>query len=81
MNTHPIGASPIHGLFEPPALRHRAELPALTRAPSRPAMHDFLVPNLRPDLTGGPAEREQRRRFIEPDSIFWSPESDAGDAA
>ena len=44
-------------------------------------MHDFLVPNLRPDLTGGPAEREQRRRFIEPDSIFWSPESDAGDAA
>lgn len=81
MNTHAIGASHTHRLFEPQALRLRAELPAVTSTPSHTAMHDFLVPNLRPDLTGDAREREQRRRFIEPDSIFWSPASDTDDAA
>jgi hypothetical protein len=41
----------------PAPLRLRAQLPALTHAPTRPpprparAAHDFLVPNPRPDLT------------------------------
>lgn len=83
MNTTTIGASHIPGLFERQTFRHRAELPALRAIPHE-AMHDFLVPNPRPDLTDEPAaqpEYGERRHFIEPDSIFWSPESQAGDAA
>ena len=81
MKTDPTGASPIHRRPEAPAFRLRAEFPALTGA----ARHDFLVPNPRPDLTGSaPAarpQRQDRRPFIEPDSIFWCPETHAGDAA
>ena len=81
MKPYALGASPAHDLFQPQAFRLRAEFPALARVSARPAMHDFLVPNLRPDLVGDAAEREERHPFIEPDSMFWSPESDAGDAA
>lgn len=65
-------------------IRQRADLPALRGIPTT-ATHDFLVPNLRPDLTAEstrPRARPQpTERFIEPDSIFWSPEAEAGDAA
>jgi hypothetical protein len=65
-------------------IRQRADLPALRGIPAA-APHDFLVPNLRPDLTDAPAQPRERQaespRFIEPDSIFWSPEAEAGDAA
>ena len=47
-------------------------------------MHDFLVPVLWPDLSPQPepqAERIEGGRFLDPDSMFWSPESHGGDAA
>ena len=86
MNTDPTGASPLHRRPEPPPLRLRGEWSVPVSAPSPAAEHDFLVPNPRPDLTAGPAlaarlEHVERRSVIEPDSIFWCPESHAGDAA
>lgn len=65
-------------------IRRRADLPALRGIPDT-AHHDFLVTNLCPDLIAEPTHpREQaleQPRFVEPDSIFWSPEAEAGDAA
>ena len=87
MNTATQRTSHIPGLFEPPALRLRAALPARQRTAPGPVMHDFLVTNPRPDLSDdaptseAPADHCERRRCIEPDSIFWSPETHAGDAA
>jgi len=80
MKTYATDARPFPDLTQPPARRLRPELPAVSAA------HDFLVPNPRPDLTrapalAAPAAREERRRFIEPDSIFWCPVSHDGDAA
>lgn len=79
-------AALIPGMFASPSLRLSAESPALTDETALAAMHDFLVPNPRPDLSrDGDAfacpTRRTRRHDFEPDSIFWSPESDAGDAA
>lgn len=79
-------AALIPGLFASPGPRLHAEWPALTDEPALAALHDFLVPNLRPDLScdddpfAPPARRASRHDF-EFDSIFWNPESDAGDAA
>ena len=84
MNNDPLGANHNRRRFEPPALRLRAEWPALTGAPARTAQHDFLVPNPRPDLSAAPCARPQpaeRPCFADPDSMFWNPESHAGDAA
>jgi hypothetical protein len=86
MKTAILETTDLHHRIEIPALRFRAELPALPGLPAPIAPHDFLVPNPRPDLClddGAFAGTEPRtaRYDFEPDSIFWSPESDAGDAA
>ncbi|MCX6954084.1 MAG: hypothetical protein NTV51_18190 [Verrucomicrobia bacterium] len=76
MNITTIGASPTHRL--------PAEFPAWSQPPQLAALHDFLVPNPRPDLAAEPPAQPRpraRRRYDEPDSMFWSPESHAGDAA
>jgi hypothetical protein len=84
MKTPTTEAASILGLFEPAPLRLGAALPSLPRTHSIAAMHDFLVPVLRPDLsalTEPPPDRIERSRFIDPDSMFWSPEAHGGDAA
>ncbi len=79
-------AALIPGMFASPGLRLPAEPPALTDEPALAPIHDFLVPNPRPDLSRDdeslalPTRRALHHDFG-PDSIFWSPESGAGDAA
>lgn len=85
MNTDPVGTNHHRRRrFEPPPLRLHAEWAAFTGAPSGAAQHDFLVPNPRPDLSVAPCARPQpaeRPDFADPDSMFWTPASHAGDAA
>jgi hypothetical protein len=81
MNPPALRASHLHELFQQPTLRHRAELPALTASRAHVTTHDFLVPILRPELLSDTQDCTEDRPFIEPDSIFWSPDAQTGDAA
>jgi hypothetical protein len=81
MNPPALRASHLHELFQPPTLRLHAESPALTASRAHVTTHDFLVPILRPEFLSDPQECAEDRPFIEPDSIFWSPDAQTGDAA
>ena len=81
MNPPAVRASHLPEIFQPPTLRLRAELPALTAPCAEVTAHDFLVPILRPEFLSDSLDCAEDRPFIEPDSIFWSPDAQTGDAA
>ena len=84
MPTPPIEATWNPGSFEPPPLRFRAEWPTRPRPSSDAARHDFLVPILWPDVaavTDPHPEPREHRRYLDPDSMFWSPASHSRDTA
>ena len=81
MNPPALRASHLHELFQQPTLPLRTELPALTASRAHVTTHDFLVPILRPELLSDTQDCTEDRPFIEPDSIFWSPNAQTGDAA
>lgn len=81
MNPPALRDSHLPEIFQPPTLRRRSELPDLATSREHVTTHDFLVPILRPEYLNDSLDCAEDRPFIEPDSIFWSPNAQTGDAA